>query len=142
MKEKYFGCNFNEIKRYHRFYMNENIPYDIGMMEYFHLIAICGENGVTQDYLSKKLGFDKASSAKAMKKLSGLGFVNREKNPCDKRAYTISLTEKGEEVIALINDTFQLWTDSILEGIDEKDYEVFLEVMDKIKNNARNLVSK
>ncbi|PID82637.1 MAG: hypothetical protein CSB16_00680 [Clostridiales bacterium] len=142
MKDKYFGNSFNEIKRYHRFFMNEKVPYDIGMMEYFHLIAIYGENGVTQDYLSKKLGFDKASSAKAMKKLSSLGFVVREKNPKDKRAYIISITDKGADAIAVINRTFRLWHTSILEGIDEEDYRIFLKVINRIKENAKRLAGK
>lgn len=73
-----------------------------------------------------------ASSIKLMEKK---GFVRREFVECDARLKKVLLTEKGIRTHETIEAMIEELNVGLLEGVEEKDAEVFLKVMRKIRKN-------
>ncbi|MDO4545844.1 MAG: MarR family winged helix-turn-helix transcriptional regulator [Bacillota bacterium] len=60
-----------------------------------YLKHICQRPGISQEELAQLHRIDKGAVAKAIKGLVGKGYVRREKNPDDKRAYRLFPTAKA-----------------------------------------------
>lgn len=59
-----------------------------------------------------------------LKKLVDLGFINHKKSQTDKRAVRVSLTDKGREVAAILDDLYERHTLSLepVAGIDAEGF--------------------
>ena len=62
------------------------------------IIETCKNSGISQTELVKRLSHEKSVVAKAIAKLIAAGYITREQNPKDKRAFNLFPTEKAQEV--------------------------------------------
>ena len=62
-----------------------------------YIIAICEEEGLSQDDLAHQLHIDKGTVANVLAKLEEKGFVSRKVNKEDKRGREVYTTEKATE---------------------------------------------
>ena len=53
------------------------------------------EDGVSQEQLANSIKCDRATSARSIARLLDAGYVRREVDPTDRRAYRVFLTEHG-----------------------------------------------
>ena len=60
-----------------------------------------------------------------------LGFVLREKSSQDKRAYLLSLTDKGQDAFKTSRALFSQWDEKILKDISEEDQKHLIRIMNK-----------
>ena len=74
----------------------EMAPFRIGSGQYIFLMAIAGQEQITQKALSEELLIDKTTTAKAIAKLEAEGYVRREADPADNRFQLLYLTEAGQ----------------------------------------------
>ena len=58
------------------------------------IIETCKNSGISQTELVKRLSHEKSVVAKAIAKLIAAGYITREQNPKDKRAFNLFPTEK------------------------------------------------
>jgi DNA-binding MarR family transcriptional regulator len=65
---------------------------------------------ITQILIATQTKLDKMTVSKSLKKLVQMGFVNRIEHQIDTRAKSVSLTEKGKEMVSTLAP--------IVEGID------------------------
>ena len=88
--------------------------------------------------MSKYLKIDKASIAKAVRPLEKEGYIRREVDENDKRAYKVYLTQKAfdirEELFEVINE----WENTLLSDLSDSDKELFLKFLKKVALNASN----
>ncbi|GAA0689765.1 MULTISPECIES: bilirubin utilization transcriptional regulator BilQ [Clostridium] len=82
--------------------------------------------------LSSELRFDSGHTTRAIEKLVQNEFVLREKSESDKRAYILSLTEKGEEALKVIYSLFSQWDEKVFSGIEEDERTQLISLMEKI----------
>jgi len=91
----------------------------IGGGRYSFLFYLYHHNGASQDEISRDIEIDKASTARALRKLENGGFIFRKTDENDRRINHVFLTEKGystrEELIGLSNQ----WKNGILEGFTD-----------------------
>lgn len=64
--------------------------------------------------------------------LETLGCVERTKNPNDRRAYSLLITEKGNEVLDSCRDFLIDAESEVLSVLNEQEKQVFKEVLMKI----------
>lgn len=76
-----------------------------GQMDFLYVISF--REGISQIELSELMFVGKSATTKVVKILIAHGYVYRETDPSDKRAYRLYLTEKGRSVSQKINETFQ-----------------------------------
>lgn len=109
--------------------------YNIGSGQYMFLIQLYANDGLSQEELASRLNIDKGTTARAIKKLQNEGYIIRETDEDDKRAYKIFLTEKAKEIK---EDFFQIlgqWNDILTSGLTAEEVEIVLKLMKKVSNN-------
>lgn len=115
-----------------------------GQLHFLRLIH--HHEGISQEELSNKLGVDKATTAKAVKKLVTQGYVEREKSPDDKRRYQLMLTPKAKDEIPQFKQIFEKTSSQLTKdfSIEEKLALVnlleraFKNLEDELGNTQRN----
>lgn len=109
----------------------------IGSGQYLFLLFLYKNDGVTQDHISKALRIDKATTARALKKLECLGYVRREIDEEDKRAYRVHVTQKALENKEKFFTILSEWSDKIGYGFSEEEKESALDFFERMIQNAK-----
>ena len=102
----------------------------------FVLMMLYQEDGLNQEEIARRLCVDKATSGRAIKKLEAEGYVGRLRDPNDKRAYRIHLTEKGRLVEPELTRIFRNWTSVLSQGFSEEEKEQVLALLKQMYENA------
>lgn len=69
--------------------------YHVGSGQFEFLLFLYREDGVSQEKLAKALKVSKSTSTRAIQSLEKEGYVYRQRDENDLRAYRVYLTEKG-----------------------------------------------
>ncbi|MGE6260120.1 MarR family winged helix-turn-helix transcriptional regulator [Heyndrickxia sporothermodurans] len=75
------------------------IPFRINARQYGVLLFIQENPNSSQKDISENLQIDRTTMVSHIDYLESLGFVERTKNPNDRRSYSLMITEKGIEVV-------------------------------------------
>lgn len=114
----------------------ELLPYNLGSGQYIFLMHLYKFDGINQEELSNLLNIDKATTARAIKKLEENGYVIRKQNPNDKRAYKIYLTEQAIKLKPIIKKTIINTNEVIETDISDDDKELLNKILKKMSDNA------
>jgi len=127
---------FTIIERKHRKYMNHSLSQDgINNVAYSYVIIIKKNPGISQDNLADELGVNKSRVARIVRDLETVGYITREPSPGNRRQYMLKLTGSGEDLYKVIIEKSIEWGNYISLGIDEKDKESIIRIIDKILDN-------
>ncbi|MCK6207674.1 MarR family transcriptional regulator [Bacillus infantis] len=74
-------------------------PYDINARQYGVLLFINGNPYSSQKDISENLQIDRTTMVSHIDHLETLGFVERTRNPNDRRSYSLLITPKGNDVL-------------------------------------------
>ena len=130
-------------KLYQRVYKNlitlirsELEPYDFNRGEFPLLFKLIKKgDGITQKEICEMLYISKSTTSKIIKRLVEKGYLRKEKDPEDKRASRIFLTDKKEEIEDLIKEIDQKAENKMLEGFDEEEREELRNYLERILDN-------
>lgn len=75
------------------------IPFNINARQYGVLLFIQENPYSSQKDISENLQIDRTTMVSHIDHLETLGFVERTKNPNDRRSYSLMITEKGNDVL-------------------------------------------
>lgn len=75
------------------------IPFNINARQYGVLLFIQENPYSSQKDISENLQIDRTTMVSHIDHLESLGFVERTKNPNDRRSYSLMITEKGNDVL-------------------------------------------
>ncbi|CZT56342.1 MarR family winged helix-turn-helix transcriptional regulator [Solibaculum mannosilyticum] len=137
--EKHIAMIFRVGQKY---FARQLRPWDVGAGMHPFLIELGRTPGISQDELSMVMHVDKGTTARAVRKLIEQGFVSREVNPEDRRAYRLYLTSRGREVIPVIFSSISGWQDILLNGIEPSQREVIIEGLNRMLDNALDFFGK
>ena len=130
---RYISCIYRNFHKY----MHEQLKqYDLGSGQFHFLMMLYKKDGVNQETLAEKLNIDKATSARAIKKLEEKGYVTRIRDETDRRNYNVFLTEKAQTLKPKIKSILKNWTDFLLTNISESEQEQLFILLDKISQNT------
>jgi MarR family transcriptional regulator for hemolysin len=129
-----FTGRMNLISRRYRTRLNERLK-RIGQTQArwdaLFWISISGE-GVTQSELAERMGIEGPTLVRMLHKLEQEGLVERQSTPLDRRAKTIRLKGKAEEVLAGIAKLIAPFRREILQDIDPEELKVCVSVFDRV----------
>lgn len=136
----YFIKLNNKIFRATQVYLDRVLrKYALSSGSYQYLFILNKNEGISQNKVSKELGFDKAMSTRTITKLIELGYIVRIKDEIDSRAYKLYLSAKAKAVIPkIITEIYEL-VDLITADLTEQEKIVTTESLKKILINLRNL---
>ncbi|MEE0901347.1 MAG: MarR family transcriptional regulator [Methanobrevibacter sp.] len=101
----------------------------MNLLQAMCLLTIEQKNDITQKELTEILYLTKSGITKALNKLQKEGFVIKEKSVNDNRKFILKLTEKGEDIIPILNAINDEWERKI--GLTDLDDE-FIESLKAI----------
>ncbi|MEG0918739.1 MAG: MarR family transcriptional regulator [Anaerovoracaceae bacterium] len=101
------------------------------------LILVKNNPGTNQEFISKALGMDKSAITKAIHKQVTAGYIRREQNPNDKRAYNLYLTETGQDIIPKLKPMEKAIGSKFTEGFTTEEIKQLNYLLDKVANNLK-----
>jgi DNA-binding MarR family transcriptional regulator len=111
-------------------------PYGIVGCQYLFLLTLFSHNGASQERISDYLKIDKTTTAKSIKKLESSGYVIRDIDSEDKRAYKVFLTQKALDIIPLVQETMRGWEQIVISEISEEEYAVLEKLLKQMAEKA------
>jgi DNA-binding MarR family transcriptional regulator len=125
------------LYRYTHMYLSHELEqYNIGSGQFSFLMALYREDGVHQEDLAQSIKIDKATCTRAVKKLVKEGYITRKRDPEDKRAYRIFLTEKGKTMEPVLKHISETWKTILLTGFTEEEKGLVMDFLKRIVQNA------
>jgi DNA-binding MarR family transcriptional regulator len=125
------------LNRHCQAYINRNLKeYNIGRGQYIFILALYKHAGINQDKLSELLSIDKCTTAKAIKRLEAEGYVRREIDDEDRRAYKLYATEKAFQIKPVICNIMKQVSDILALDLTEEERETSLQLIQKISRSA------
>lgn len=104
----------------HDFYMNKHIKSgtDILPSQYYMLLFLYYDMGTNQSDIAKACLMDRSGVSRAFKDFEEKGLITREVDEANKRAYKITLTEKGIETSEFLIEKEKEWDDMICKDLN------------------------
>ncbi|HIH03192.1 MAG TPA: MarR family transcriptional regulator [Methanoregulaceae archaeon] len=96
-------------------------------------------DGVHQEQIASALMIDPAIGTRTVRDLIEAGYVTRERDPVDRRANVITLTEKGRAMAPLIDEAIRDLNDALLAGLSDEEHGTLLLLLDRIVENSRRI---
>lgn len=113
------------IYRSHLACMSKELEaYKIGSGQFDFLMVLYRKDGISQETIAKTLKVSKATSTRAIKDLEKEGYVYRQRDENDLRAYRVYLTEKGTEVRNVILEKLIFFVDTLLSDFTPEEREI------------------
>lgn len=137
-KRKYnsIGKYVSEIYRCgNKFFSKAYAKYNIGSGQFMFLRVLYDNVGLTQEDLSSILNIDKATTARALKKLEDEGYVYREKSLDDKRANIIGVTQKALDIRKEFFQVLSEWESIVTSPLTDEERDVVIKLLEKIALN-------
>ena len=97
----------------------------------FHLLSI-PHDGIPMSQLAHKLGLDTSTLTRNIQKLEKMELIKRRQGSYDKRVQKAVLTEKGEEMIELLDESLQEMNNTFMEHVDLDSQENITDILEKI----------
>ena len=121
------------LSKTHDFYMNKHIKNETDILpsQYYMLLFLYYEMGDTQSDIAKACLMDRSGVSRAFKDFEEKGLIVREVDESNKRAYKITLTQKGIETSEFLIEKEKEWDDMICEDLNISREEL-LELLSKV----------
>ncbi len=94
------------------------------------------EDGITQDKIKQILHMDKGALAKTIKPLITQGYILRTKTPEDRRAYSVTLTQRGRDIMPHLSKIISDWMTVITKGMTTTQQKSALALLSRMSSNA------
>jgi len=137
MKDLPLGAFVSMTYRSHFVRINHRMK-ELGLSagQFFVLMVLSDEQGVTQDYLAGVFLIDKGSIARAVNVLEEKGIVRRITDESNRRAVRLYLTEAGEKLISEVVKIDKEWEEAAFSGLSEDERAQAMALLCKISENS------
>lgn len=98
--------------------------------------------GISQEELARLMHIDKGAVAKALKVLVRKGYVERRRNPEDKRAYCLFPTEKAKRIHISAEKNFAEFERKITRGLTSEEQKTLRRLLEKVTENLAEMLEK
>ena len=112
-------------------------PYGITAAQVPVIILTCKKPGISQNDVVDEVGLEKSVVAKTIGKLMDNGYITREQNIKDKRAFDLYPTDKALEIYPTLVSHGKICMELLTTGFSENDREILGKLLDRMVNNAK-----
>lgn len=117
------------------FFTKKFESYPIGSGQIMFLVNLYQNDGINQEELAEILSIDKGTTARAIKKLEEEGFIRREKDEKDKRAYKVYITNKAKDIKDEVYTILREWEEILLCNLSKEEIIVIKSLLKKISSS-------
>lgn len=108
------------------------VDFTINARQYGVLLFIEGNPYSSQKDISENLQIDRTTMVSHIDHLETLGFVERTKNPKDRRSYSLVITRKGKEVLDSRWEFLSHVESVVLTPLNQQEKQLFKEFLVKV----------
>jgi DNA-binding MarR family transcriptional regulator len=140
MERKPIGKLISHICRQNQKFLSKELkPYQLGGGgQHSFLIEIIRQPGVNQDQLTTELKFDKATTARSVKQLEEVGYIERMVDEKDRRSYRLYPTQKGLEFYPILKNILKISNDLLTSELTEEEKDQLVFLLQKLNINERD----
>lgn len=112
-------CHFVTLLKTHDYYLNQHLKEtDVSLGQYYMLMYIYENDDFNQSDIAKVCLMNRSGVSRAFKDFEDYGLIERHVDEDNKRAYKITLTDKGVETAKFIEQKEKEWQEMICEDLD------------------------
>ncbi|WP_209852039.1 MarR family winged helix-turn-helix transcriptional regulator [Paenibacillus sediminis] len=138
--EQSFGFRYgNTFRRVTSQFASRLKPYDITPEQWSVLYCAYKHEGINQRELSELAGKDQPTTTRILDLLHKKGWIERQDDPADRRAYLIHVTPSAKELIEQTIPIEVQYNDELLQGVTDEQLAVLDQIMNQIKHNLDNM---
>ena len=104
-----------------------------------HVIEAIGEESLTMNELSEKLGITMGTATVAINKLSEKLFIDRERSEEDRRKVYVRLSKKGLMAYKYHGNFHSNILEKVTTNVEKEKLDIFIEVFEKIVENLNRI---
>ncbi|MBI9101452.1 MAG: winged helix-turn-helix transcriptional regulator [Spirochaetales bacterium] len=137
-----FGHYVSIINKYQHIWINERLEHlGIGSGQFAFINHISRNEGISQKDLSRRVVVDKATTAKAVRKLIDRGYIEKRVNETDNRIHNLFLTERGWEILPELKRVRRENSEVLKEGMSVEEEELVEKILKKMLKNISFQIS-
>lgn len=137
--DRFMMLNSRIFRSTHSYLDKQLKKYNLSSGAYPYIIVLAKNEGISQIQISREIGNDKAMSARTISRLIESGFIYKEQDENDSRAYKLYLTSKGKKVLPLINQEIQKVISFITEDLSEEEKTISMKALESIFEKTQSL---
>jgi len=111
-----------------------------GAGHFFLLSELYIEDGLSQDELSRRVGFEKSNTSRSLARLEEFGLIQRKTDPENYKVRKVYLTPKAHDFREQFRKVQGDWNNDLLSGFSEKEINGLLASLKKIAANAESRI--
>jgi MarR family transcriptional regulator for hemolysin len=100
------------------------------------LLAVKSDGGATQRALADQLGLRQPTLTHHLHAMEASGLITRERDPANRRAQRITLTDEGEALFRRLRDVAVRFDRRLRTGLDDDRVAELREVLDRLAANV------
>lgn len=136
-----YGKSISFLYRFIQIYTDKRLKsFNIGGGQFPFLMTLYAGDGISQEEITRGVVVDKGTTAKAIKKLVKEGYIRKEEDPDDKRAYKVYLTEKALQIKPILKEISAHVTDILSSGCTEEEKEATWLTLETMAKNAKTFL--
>jgi len=131
--ENYICFKLNKVRRkIHRYYESELAPFNITPVQFYVLSALWDIDEIKFKDLARRLDMDGATLTGILDRLEKRGFIERKKDPDDRRLVLVCLTDKSREIRPQMREIAQGLDQEFRDKVSDNEFKLLLRVLDQL----------
>lgn len=126
----------------HVYFDRQLRPYGLTFTHMRMLGFLAHHEGIRQEEIRAFIGADKGGVAHSIKRLVEKGYVVRDKDPNDGRAYVINLTDEGRELLSKLAEIAGEWDKQMIAGLSNEEKKLAEGLLKRMADNACALIEE
>jgi DNA-binding MarR family transcriptional regulator len=136
---RYISILYRQAQRY----MNNTLQaHGISQGEYPFLWCIAQGENLNQKQISGQLCVDEALTTRMIRKLEEKGIVTRLRSSFDQRAYQIQLTEKGNALMPVVDQSLSSLGEILTNDMNAKEQAYMVDMLEKMTKKIIHINQK
>lgn len=111
-------------------------PLDLTTGKVMFLFCLDDNGAITQNQICNELDMDKSTVAKMLTKLEKDGYIRKQINPNDSRAFLVELTNKSHEAMSAARKAQDTWISLVTSDLTEIERAIFFELVHKVSQKS------
>ena len=112
--------------------------YELTKGQYLYLVRICENPGIIMEKLIDLIKVDRATAARAIKKLEKKGFIEKQYDEHNKKNKKLFPTDTGKKIYPSIIKENKYSNNVALKGFSEKETEILADLLQRMRKNIDN----
>lgn len=122
----------NQHSMAHFHHLIREAGYDITSIQFAALKMLADDPGIDQATLAGLIEYDRATIGDVVKRLHQKGLIERQVNPNDKRAYSLTLSPQGETLLNKTMPIVALAESDTLSGLTPSEKDMLVSLIQKV----------